>query len=129
MVLLVKETAVSEHDLQKQCVAKLRAHNYIVSCNDIFSGIQFIRDIKNKAIYKKHIQAMGGTVGFPDITLLKNGKTTFVEFKFDKGKLSPDQEVVHNRLRSMGYDVLIWRTLNECVEWILNDLKEHSKKQ
>ena len=74
MVVLVKETAVSEHDLQKQCVAKLRAHNYIVSCNDIFSGIQFIRDIKNKAIYKKHIQAIQdfGVTKYHRLSFLKN---------------------------------------------------------
>lgn len=122
----IPETAISEHDLQKKCVARLRAHNFIVSCNDVFNAISFIPDIKKKAIYKRHIIAMGGEVGFPDTTILdRRGKTTFVEFKYgESGKLSPDQIACHNKLRSLGHTVLVWRTENECYEWILAQLKE-----
>ena len=49
----IPETATSEHDLQKKCVARLRAHNFIVSCNDVYNAIAFMPDIKKKSIYKK----------------------------------------------------------------------------
>lgn len=120
----VKETAISEHDLQKKCVARLRAYNCIVSCNDVFNSLSYVKDVKAKAILKKHLVAMGSTVGFPDITICKDGITTYVEFKFGKGKLSKEQEIVHNQLRSQGYEVLVWRTENECYEWIVNHLNK-----
>lgn len=120
----VKETAISEHDLQKKCVARLRAYNCIVSCNDVFNSLSYVKDVKAKAIIKRHLQAMGSTVGFPDITICKDGVTTYVEFKYGKGKLSPEQEIVHNQLKSQGYEVLVWRTENECYEWIVNHLKK-----
>lgn len=122
----IPETAQNEHQLQCNCVRRLRAHNFIVSCNDVFNAISFIPDIKRKAIYKRHIINMGGEVGFPDTTILDRcGKTTFVEYKYGKtGKLSPEQIACHNKLRSLGHTVLVWRTENECYEWILNRLKE-----
>lgn len=112
----------SEHDLQKACVAKLRFHNMLCFCTDVFNGISFIRDIAGKAIYKQHMIAMGSRVGQPDLIVMHNGKVTFVEFKWKKGKKSPDQEVICNLLSSMGYEVLEWRTLQECEDWIVEKL-------
>lgn len=126
---LVKETASSEHELQKQIVSKLRSHGYIVSCNDVFNSLSFVRDVKMKAILKRHLIAMGSTVGFPDITIFKKLKPVFVEIKFRNGKTSFEQDVVHNQLRSQGYEVFIWRTLNECVEWIVKDLNNSNKEE
>lgn len=112
----------SEHDLQKKCVALLRAHNMICSCTDNFNGLSFLRDIKSKAIYKQHMIAMGSTIGFPDLIIIHNGVCTFVEFKFGKGKKSPDQVAVCSRLESMGYEVLEWRDIEECRAWIVKHL-------
>ena len=92
----------SEHDLQKACVAKLRAHNMLCFATDIFNGIGFIRDIPHKAIYKQHIIAMGAEPGQPDLIILHNKEVTFVEFKFGKGKKSDNQ----------------WRELEDCTKWI-----------
>jgi len=46
----------------------------------------------------------------------------FVEFKWKKGKKSPDQEATCNLLTSMGYEVLEWRTLQECIDWLMLQL-------
>lgn len=117
----------SEHDLQKQCVTHLRAHNMLCFCTDVFNGISFIRDIAGKSIYKKHMIAMGSAIGQPDLIVLHNNKCTFVEFKWKKGKKSPDQEAMCNLLISMGYEVLEWRTLEECENWIVAHLNEKNE--
>jgi len=112
----------SEHDLQKACVAKLRGHNMICSCTDVFNAISFIKDIAGKAIYKQHMTRMGGSKGFPDLIIIHKGKCTFVEFKWKKGKKSPEQIAWTNVLVNQGYEVLEWRTLDECENWIAQQL-------
>ena len=116
----------SEHDLQKTCVAKLRAHNMLCFCTDVFNGIGFIRDIPHKAIYKQHIIAMGAEVGQPDLIILHNKEVTFVEFKYGKGKKSDAQTACCTKLEKMGYEVLEWRTLEDCTKWIHNAIETGS---
>lgn len=116
----------SEHDLQKRCVALLRAHNMLCFCTDVFNGIGFIRDVPHKAIYKQHIIALGAEPGQPDLIILHNKEVTFVEFKYGKGKKSENQIACCNKLEKMGYEVLEWRTLEQCREWIVNKVKEGS---
>ena len=112
----------SEHALQKACVAKLKAHNMLCFCTDVFNGMSFIRDIRSKAIYKQHMERMGAIKGQSDLIILHNNKCTFVEFKFGKGKKSADQGAFTNRVLSMGYEVLEWRTLEDCINWIVKEL-------
>lgn len=114
----------SEHDLQKACVSKLKSHNMLCFCTDVFNGMSFIRDIRSKAIYKQHMERMGAIKGQSDLIILHNGKCTFVEFKFKKGKKSIDQEAFCERVAKMGYEVLEWRTLEECEAWIVSKLNE-----
>lgn len=116
----------SEHALQKACVAKLRAHNMLCFCTDVFNGIAFIKEIAKKAIYKQHIVAMGAELGQPDLIIIHGQKITFVEFKFDKGKKSPNQIACCNKLEKMGYEVLEWRELKQCQEWINEMIKTDS---
>ena len=117
----------SEHDLQKACVAKLRGHNMICSCTDVFNSISFMKDIRSKAIYKQHMIRMGGAVGFPDLIIIHNGECTFVEFKWKKGKKSPEQVLWTEILQKQGYEVLEWRTLEQCEEWITQHLNNKEK--
>lgn len=124
---LKKEKPInSEHDLQKRCVELLRAHNMLCFATDVFNGIGFIRDIPHKAIYKQHIIAMGAEPGQPDLIIMHNKEVTFVEFKYGKGKKSENQIACCNKLERMGYEVLEWRTLEQCREWIVSKVKEGS---
>lgn len=118
----IKIEISSEHDLQKACVAKLRAHNMLCFGTDVFNGMSFIKEVKFKAIYKGHMERMGAMKGQPDLIILNQGKCTFVEFKWGKGKKSPDQEAVCNKLIAMGYEVLEWRTLEDCTNFITTHL-------
>ena len=126
LTLKNEKPITSEHQLQKACVAKLRAHNMLCFSTDVFNGIGFIKDIQHKAIYKQHIIACGAEVGQPDLIILHNREVTFVEFKFGKGKKSEQQIACCNKLESMGYEVLEWRTVEQCQEWIVSKIKEGS---
>lgn len=118
----------SEHDLQKACVAKLRAHNMLCFCTDVMNGISFIKDIAGKAIYKQHMIRMGAVPGQSDLIILHDQRCTFVEFKWKKGKKSPDQVAFTNLVANMGYEVLEWRTLEQCTDWIIQQLHERESQ-
>lgn len=111
----------SEHELQKACVEKLRAHNMLCFCTDVMNGISFIKDIAGKAIYKQHMLKMGAICGQSDLIILHNKKCTFVEFKWKKGKKSPDQKAFTEKVSKLGYEVLEWRTVQECMNWIIEN--------
>ena len=119
----------SEHALQKACVKRLRAHNFLCFCTDVFNGLSFLKDVKSKAIYKQHMIAMGAAKGQPDLIILHKGKATFVEFKYDKGKKTAEQEAQCLLLESMGYEVLEWRTEQQCIDWIVKNLNYDKNKE
>ncbi len=119
-----EDTIKSEHDLQKACVAKLRAHNMLCFCTDVYNGMSFLKDVRTKSIYKTHMTKMGAAVGQPDLIILNKGVCTFVEFKWGKGKKSADQIAMCSLLESMGYEVLEWKSLDDCVQWILKHLNK-----
>lgn len=118
----------SEHRLQKVCVKRLRSQGFLVCCNDIFNSLAFVKDIKSKAILKNHLIAMGSVVGFPDLTIFTKESPVFVEFKFDKGKKSPEQILQTQLLESMGYEVLEWRTEQQCIDWIVKYFNKKAQK-
>lgn len=63
-----------------------------------------------------------GTKGAPDrIVILPNGVVKFVELKNSKGKISPIQKVIHERLRALGCDVI--------VMWSYDDIDDFIAKQ
>lgn len=56
--------------------------------------------------------------GLPDrIILLPGGKILFVETKSPTGTVKPHQSVVHNRLRRLGFTVLVLSTTAAVREW------------
>lgn len=119
----------NEHQLQKICVARLRAHNFLCFCTDVFNGLSFLKDVKSKSIYKQHMIAMGASVGQPDLIVIGKGKPTFVEFKWKNGKKSPEQILQTQLLESMGYEVLEWRTEQQCIDWIVKNLNYDKDKK
>ncbi len=52
----------------------------------------------------------GDAKGFPDLMLVRPGRElAFAELKRELGKLSPEQEEWIGLLRTLGYDVFVWR--------------------
>jgi hypothetical protein len=63
-------------------------------------------------------QAMkeGLRLGFPDIMALPNdnsGRVAFIEVKAPKGKVDPNQNDWHERLRRWGYPCIVIRSVDE----------------
>lgn len=57
--------------------------------------------------------------GLPDCMYLGScGRVRFVEFKQPTGRLSARQKIIINKLRSLGFDVQVIRTVAEFEEWI-----------
>lgn len=56
--------------------------------------------------------------GWPDFSCFQNGKTAFVEAKWGKGKLSPEQAECIEKLVAAGFRVSISRTLEEACSHI-----------
>lgn len=75
---------ILESELQRKLILKYKAEGYIVVkvglCN---------------------------MPGFPDLMLLKDGVTTFIEVKRPGAKPRPLQEYRHNQLRKAGFSVEI----------------------
>jgi hypothetical protein len=55
--------------------------------------------------------------GTPDLLVLfPEGKVLWIEVKTRTGRIRPDQVQMHDRLRSLGHDVVILRSADELVE-------------
>jgi hypothetical protein len=57
---------------------------------------------KRNAREGARFKAMGVLAGFPDLIIIAKNKVFFIEMKSDKGKLTDNQENVHDALRNNG---------------------------
>ena len=53
------------------------------------------------------------TLGEPDFTIIGPGWVLFVECKTPKGKLTPEQEDLHARIRKLHHEVHVIRSVKE----------------
>lgn len=57
----------------------------------------------------------GGKAGVADLVLLlKGGRCVFVELKADKGKQSVAQLKFENRVKVLGFEYYIWRSVDDA---------------
>ena len=123
------ETASSEDILQRQIVAKFRAHNAFVILTDaVGPALKYISNNQMKMGFISWSKDRGWDKGVPDLIIIWKGSVLFLELKFKKGKLSPEQEIWKNRIISEGYEYACWRTLEECENWITNKLNNTGNK-
>lgn len=52
--------------------------------------------------------------GFPDRLFIKEGRTVYVEFKNDNGRLRPEQDRVISQMREHGAEVYVISTKEEA---------------
>lgn len=64
------------------------------------------------------LKAMGRISGVPDLALIWNGQTYWIELKADKGSLSAEQKHLHKLWLSHGVSVLVVRSVYQMVEAI-----------
>jgi hypothetical protein len=52
--------------------------------------------------------AMSGDIGYPDLTMTRDGRLIFAELKTTTGRLRPDQVLWINALRETLAEVYVW---------------------
>lgn len=85
-----------------------------------------MRERRVEAALARRVKDLGGwavkllpsVMGLPDrIVLLPGGTVVFVELKSPTGKTAVHQDVVHERLRRLGFPVIVLSTLEAVDEW------------
>lgn len=99
-----------ESYLQQRCVTFLTYRYSHLYWNH--SPNEGQRSERMGAILKK----MGMQKGYPDLEILHDNTSLFIEFKAKTGRQSPDQKRVQGILEKMGYTYLICRDYDEFVE-------------
>lgn len=65
------------------------------------------------------IKLLPSVSGLPDrMVLLPGGRLIFVELKSPTGTVAAHQTVVHNRLRRLGFEVLVLASTDAVNEWL-----------
>jgi hypothetical protein len=76
----------------------------------------FVRWCKRHGIMRRKLMLNPGR-GWPDdAVFLPNNRVCWIEFKGDKGTLSPQQEFIHRKMRAAGHDVFVCRSLQEAKD-------------
>ena len=104
--------AAPEHSLQVFTVNYLRYHK--IFCFAIPNGGR--RDIKTGAMLKKE----GVLAGVADLViLLPKARIIFVELKNgNKGVQSQSQKDFQRIVEGLGFSYLIWRTTQDCMNFV-----------
>ena len=67
------------------------------------------------------VKLLPSVAGLPDrIVLLPGGRIEFVELKAPTGRLSAVQEVIHDRLSSLGFSVSVLYSPEQVDEWVMS---------
>lgn len=66
------------------------------------------------------LKKMGLVPGMPDLAILHDETIYFLELKHGKGKLTPQQEIIIDRLRMGGYLVGVAWTFEEAVNYFVD---------
>lgn len=122
---LLKKQADSEDILQRQIVAKFRAHDaFVIMTDAVGPALKFINDPKKRMGFISWSKARGWEKGVPDLLIVWKNKVLFLELKFGKqGRLSPEQKIWQQRIIDAGYEYACWRTLEECEMYISKHLE------
>ena len=81
--------------------------------------------------YNRKMALMGSLKGFPDLTIVFNGKMFCIELKATKRRkdgtiaISNNQEEVHTRLKENGIDAFVENDFDECVDRIYNYITDY----
>lgn len=75
---------------------------------------------KTSLIQGAILKAKGVLAGAPDYVINYAGKTYYIEFKTDGGRISSEQKKVHEALLKQGFNVLIFWNLEAALNWFNN---------
>lgn len=100
-----------EHNIQVGIVQYLRLRGF-----DVFA---IPNGGRRDAVTGAKLKAEGVTAGVADmIILLPFGNVLFVEVKTAKGRQSPEQKAFQERVESLGFNYVIWRSVEDAEKFI-----------
>ncbi len=109
---------MTENQLQIQCVRYLR-ENY----PDLLHH-HSPNEYAHTQGQRYHGKNMGMLSGFPDLWILSpSGETVFIEFKTEKGTLSPVQKEIHAIFSRYYQNIFVVRNLDQFQEVIRNNFE------
>lgn len=85
-----------------------------------------MRENRVEGTLRKEVKARGGWAikllpsvsGLPDrLVLLPGGRLLFIELKSPTGTVEPHQTVIHRRLRTLGFEVLVLSSPDAVRAW------------
>ena len=94
----------SEKEIQTQIVDYLKSRGFFV-----------IRNYMGPIHYHGSKVRPNPNAGMPDLSIIKNGITSYIEVKKEKGKVSDKQKEWHLKAYKAGVVVHIFRSLEECM--------------
>ena len=78
---------------------------------------------RRDAVTGAKLKAEGVSAGAADlIILLPIGNVLFVEVKTAKGRQSPEQKAFQERVESLGFNYVIWRSVEDAEKFINSPL-------
>jgi len=99
-----------EYILQCQFVETLRLNGFFV-----FSIVnEGVKNIKTAILHKKQ----GLLAGTPDLCVLCQDKTIFVEMKSEKGKQNENQKLFEKKATQLGHLYYVIRDWQGCMDFI-----------
>lgn len=100
-----------EHNIQVAIVQYLRLRGF-----EVFA---IPNGGRRDAVTGAKLKAEGVTAGVADmIILLPIGNVLFVEVKTAKGRQSPAQKAFQERVESLGFNYVIWRSIDDAEKFI-----------
>ncbi len=100
-----------EQELQRQVIALFGA----VLPADVFWA-HYPAGGKRSRIEAAIFKGLGVVAGTPDLILIRNGCTYWIELKSAKGSLTMNQVAVHQRLRNAGALVETCRSVDDVID-------------
>lgn len=100
-----------EHNIQVAIVQYLRLRGF-----EVFA---IPNGGRRDAVTGAKLKAEGVSAGVADlIILLPIGNVLFVEVKTAKGRQSPEQKAFQERVESLGFNYVIWRSVEDAEKFI-----------
>ena len=101
-----------EDNLQRTIIRYLRLKGIMVFAVPN-GGSRNVREAHN-------LKLSGVLAGVSDLIILMQKRAVFVELKTDKGRQSEYQKKFQQDVESLGFEYLIWRSLDDCIKFVNN---------
>lgn len=116
--------SIKEHSLQKIICKILDEYKIMHFQTDVMDGLKFCISQNARIKFINHHKAMGYMNGQSDLVLVLPKRVVFVEVKNGKvGKQSAEQKRFEEKIIKLGHEYLVWRSVQDCEDFIKKDLK------